>query len=116
MARDYKERKNAGQVRPRAQVVSMSPPAENSAPDLEPRPVEAGVEAEIRGVVGARPGLAQIALALARLMDDPKAKNQPPAAAKVLVSVLNELRSTSARQRRGDLAVVKSMTTSSPSA
>jgi hypothetical protein len=49
-------------------------------------------------------------------MDDPKAKNQAPAAAKVLVSVLNELRSTSARQRRGDLAVVKSMTTSSPSA
>jgi hypothetical protein len=48
-------------------------------------------------------------------MDNPKAVNQQPAAAKVLASLLDKLRSA-ARGRRGKLAVVKSMTTSSPSA
>jgi hypothetical protein len=42
-------------------------------------------------------------------MDDPKAKNQQPPAAKVLAAQLNGLRSESARQRRGRLAVVKQM-------
>jgi hypothetical protein len=40
---------------------------------------------------------------------------QPPAA-KVLAALLDKLRSESARGRCGDLSVVKSMTTSSPSA
>jgi hypothetical protein len=108
MARDYAERKAAGQVRPRVQVVSMSPTdvwSENT-----PGPVEAGVQVEIHGVADARPGLAQVASAMARLLDDPKAKNQAPAAAKALVSVLDKLCATSARQRRGGLSVVRSMT------
>jgi hypothetical protein len=54
--------------------------------------------------------LAQVALALARLMDDPTAKNQAPAAAKALVSVLDKLRSASARGRRGHLSSVRTMT------
>jgi hypothetical protein len=78
--------------------------------EIGPGPVESGVEAEIEGVADGRPGLAQVALAMARLLDDPKAKNQTPAAAKVLVSVLDKLRSDSARQRRGGLAVVRTMT------
>jgi hypothetical protein len=59
----------------------------------------------------ARPGLAQIALALARLLDNPRAVNQQPAAAKALVGVLDELRSASAHGRRGTLAVVRAMST-----
>ena len=58
----------------------------------------------------ARPGLAQAALALARIMDNPRAVNQQPAAAKVLAALLDKLHSASARGRRGGLAVVKSMT------
>jgi hypothetical protein len=54
--------------------------------------------------------VAAVALAMARLLDDPKAKNQAPAAAKVLVSVLDKLCATSARQRRGGLSVVREMT------
>jgi hypothetical protein len=61
-------------------------------------------------VAEARPGLAQIALALARLLDNPKAVNQQPAAAKVLAALLDKLRSASARGRRGGLAVVRTMT------
>jgi hypothetical protein len=80
----------------------------------EPGPVESGVEAEIAGLAEARPGLTAIALALGRLMDDPKAVNQKPAAAKTLAALLDKLRSASAARRRGNLAVVKSMTTSSP--
>ena len=76
----------------------------------DPGPVEAGVTAEIDGLAGqARPGIAQAALALARLMDNPRAVNQQPAAAKVLISMLDKLRSASPAGRRG-LAVVREMT------
>lgn len=51
-----------------------------------------------------------MALALARILDTPKAVNQQPAAAKVLASLLEKLRSASARGRRG-LGLVRTMTT-----
>ena len=47
--------------------------------------------------------------ALARLLDNPKAVNQHPAAAKVLAALLEKLRSVSPRGRRGGLAVVRAM-------
>jgi hypothetical protein len=47
---------------------------------------------------------------MARLLDNPKALNQQPAAAKVLTSLLDKLASASARGRRGGLAVVRTMT------
>ena len=84
--------------------------ADLSTSERGPGPVEAGVEAEISGLAAeARPGLAQAALALARILDNPKAVNQQPAAAKVLVSMLGKLRSASPAGRRG-LAVVRQMT------
>jgi hypothetical protein len=74
--------------------------------------VESGVQAEIGGPgTDARPGLAAAALALARVMDEPRAVNQQPAAAKVLAALLEKLHSASARGRRGNLAVVRTMTT-----
>jgi hypothetical protein len=51
-----------------------------------------------------------VAPALARILDNPKAINQQPAAAKVLAALLEKLRSASARGRRGGLAVVREMT------
>jgi len=51
----------------------------------------------------------QAALAMARILDDSKAVNQQPAAAKVLASLLDKLRSAQARNRRGRLAVVRTM-------
>ena len=83
-------------------AVSLSP--------VTPDPVEVGVEAEIGSSAEARPGLAQIALALARVMDNPKAVNQQRAAAKVLISLLDKLHQAGATARRGHLAVVRSMT------
>jgi hypothetical protein len=44
------------------------------------------------------------------LLDNPKAINQQPAAAKVLGALLEKLRSASAPGRRGGLAVVRTMT------
>jgi hypothetical protein len=82
-------------------------------PHLEPGPgpVESGVHAEIDGLAAqARPGLAWAALALARILDNPRAINQHPAAAKVLATLLDKLRSASARGRRGGLGVVREMT------
>jgi hypothetical protein len=84
-------------------VVTVSSP-------VTPGPVEAGVEAEIAGLAEARPGLAQIALAMARLLDNPRAVATQPAAAKVLAALLDKLRSASARGRRGALALVREMT------
>lgn len=48
------------------------------------------------------------ALALARILDNPKAVNQHPAA-KVLSALLDKLRSASASGRRGALALVRTM-------
>jgi hypothetical protein len=77
-----------------------------------PGPVELAVAEEIDGLASeARPGLVQAALAVARILDNPKAINQQPAAAKVLVSLLEKLRSASARGRQGRLAVVRAMST-----
>lgn len=77
----------------------------------EPGPVESGVQAEISDLAAeARPGIAQVALALGRLMDNPRAVNQQPAAAKVLTTILDKLHQAEAPGRRGNLAVVRTMT------
>jgi len=85
---EYRQRRaNNGPIRP-SNVATMSSPVTPQPPN--PGPVEFGVEAEIAGLVGARPGLAQVALALARILDNPKAVNQRPAAARQLVAILSE--------------------------
>ena len=61
-----------------------------------------------------RPGLTAVALALADILDDPRHVATQPAAARQLVAILGTVAKRT--QRRGKLAVVKSMTTSSPSA
>jgi hypothetical protein len=106
--RDYRERKANG-----LPTVSQLPRSQNANPEpglYSPGAVESGVEAEIAGLAEARPGLAQVALALARVMDSQKAVNQHPASAKVLATVLDKLRSTSAQNHRGNLALVRTMT------
>jgi hypothetical protein len=105
-ARDYAQRKAAGQVRPRVQVVSTPPP---DSP--EPGPVEAATQQEINGLAAqARPGLVQVALAMARILDNPRAPSAQPAAAKVLASVMDTLHKGSAQGRRGSLELVRAMT------
>lgn len=116
-ARGYRLRKANGEVVPQFRYADQQEPdLLADRPTSAPGPVEVSVQAEIGDVVDSRPGLAQVALAMARLLDNPKAVNQQPAAAKVLVTVLDTLRKGSAQGRRGNLALVKSMTTSSPSA
>jgi hypothetical protein len=43
-------------------------------------------------------------------LDNPKAISQQPAAAKTLATLLDKLRSASVRGRRGNLALVRTMT------
>jgi hypothetical protein len=83
-------------------VVNLSPTDANASPGP--------VEAELAGLTDARPGLAAAALALARVMDNPRAVSSHPPAAKVLAGLLDALHKGSAQGRRGSLAVVKSMT------
>jgi hypothetical protein len=73
-------------------------------------PVESGVQAEIAGLVDIRPGLAQAALALARILDNPNAIPTKPAAAKTLAGLLDKLHSAGAPARRGHLASVRRLT------
>ena len=55
------------------------------------------------------PGLAAVALALARVLDNPKAVSTQPAAARVLITTLDRLHS-SLTQPRGRLAAVRALT------
>jgi hypothetical protein len=98
-------RKAAGQVRPRVQVVSTPPP---DSP--EPGPVEAATQEEVSGMSTTRPAMVAIALAMARLLDNPRVASAQPLAAKVLVNILETLHKASAQQRRGNLALVRTMT------
>lgn len=102
----YRERRITGEA-PIPHNSSDSP----GVPFGTPGPVELAVAEEIDGLASeARPGLAQAALTVARILDNPRAINQQPAATKVLVSLLEKLRSASARGRRGNLALVRTMT------
>lgn len=68
----------------------------------EAGPVESAVQAELNSSHAAtdKPGLVQIALAWARILDNPKAVSSQPAAAKVLATLLDKLRSASGDGRR----------------
>jgi hypothetical protein len=91
----------------RTRKEESEPPPEQTAPGQ----VEKAIAAEIAGLASAeaRPGLAAIAVAMARLLDNPKARSTQPSAAKVLVTVMDTLHK-SVPDRRGNLALVKSMT------
>jgi len=75
----------------------------------------AGVSAEIEALGShPRPGLEAVAMAVAEVLDNPKAVSTQPAAAKVLASLLDKLRSASAQGHRGSLAVVRAMSSRNP--
>lgn len=110
-ARDYRARRAAdtGALFKERKVAEIEPVVTLAQPRT-PSPVESGVLAELSGtVVQARPGLAAAALAMARLLDNPRAVSQQPAAAKVLAALLEKLHSASGG-RRGNLALVRTMT------
>jgi hypothetical protein len=81
---------------------------------------DGSVVAALRAELGAapaaaeRPGLTAVALAFASILDDPQHVAVQPAAARQLVAILGTL--SKRTQRRGKLAMVKSMTTTSPPA
>jgi hypothetical protein len=105
--RVYRERHALGLTQP------QQPPTEQNC---SPGPVELAVASELATLVSAesRPALAAIAAAMARLLDS-RAVGPKPQAAKVLVTLLDALHK-SVPDRRGNLAIVKSMTKSPPSA
>jgi hypothetical protein len=87
---------------------------EESEPEpTSPGPVELATQAELNGLAQTRPALAAIALAMARILDNPRAKSTQPPAAKVLVNVMDTLHKGAAQERRGGLAAVRTMTENS---
>ena len=69
---EYRQRLIGAEPANPSSVVTVSSP-------VTPGPVEAGVEAEIAELADARPGLAAAALALARILDNPRAVSSQPA-------------------------------------
>ena len=67
---EYRQRLIGAEPANPSSVVTVSSP-------VTPGPVEAGVEAEIAELADARPGLAAAALALARILDNPRAVSKP---------------------------------------
>jgi hypothetical protein len=89
---------------------SLSPLTDARTARAGPGPVESGAQAEIGGPAAeARPGLAQMALAMARILDS-KAVNQQPAEVKVLATLLDKLHQAGTPGRLGHLATVRAMT------
>lgn len=86
-----------------------------NAPVTQPCPVANMVELAVAEEIGAlgdhnRPALEAMALALARVLDNPRATSTQPAAAAKLADILGKLHAASVRGRRGSLAVVRTMT------
>lgn len=84
----------------------------DAVPELAgPGAVELATKAQLADLSAAesQPGLAAIAVALAKVLDG-RIPTPKPAAARQLVRVLDELHKASARTRRGGLALVKAMT------
>ncbi len=96
---------------PKLRPVCASETATDQLPS-EPAPVESAVVAELDTLSAAtdRPGVAQTALALARILDNPRAVSSQPPAAKVQVSLLDKMRSASVQGRRCRLSLVRTMT------
>ena len=105
-----KRRAEGGPITP-GKVVSLPTVSSANVQAAGPGPVEAGVQAEIEGLQQTldRPGVAQMALALARILDDPRAKSQQPAAAANLANLLDKLHK-GADAKKSKLAAVRSMT------
>lgn len=108
---EYQARRRSGETgRVPARVVALS--SKQAAPAADgPGAVERGVSVEIEGLAQAeaRPGLAETALALARILDNPRAISQQPAASKSLAEILDRLR-RGADVRKSRLASVRAMT------
>ena len=105
----------AGPASPSLRLVRGEALTSENAPNGSPSPLANMVESAVAEEIGAlgghnRPGLEAVALALARLMDNPRVVSTQPAAAKVLVALLEKLRSVSVRGPRGGLALVRTMT------
>jgi hypothetical protein len=79
------------------------------SPEIPSTCVDA-VQLEIANLVSPRPGLAAAAIAMAEILDNPKATSTKPAAANQLMRVMEMLRKSSEGARRGRLASVKSLT------
>lgn len=102
----YRQRRSAGETRPPAVAVSL--PVTGESHPSGPGPVESAVESEVCSLAEARPTLVAVAAAMARILDG-RVPTPKPAAAKVLVGVMDALHKGSL-QRRGRLAVVRTMT------
>jgi hypothetical protein len=92
----------------RTSVVSL--PINNAPTSVDAdRSVVAGVLEEISTLESPRPALVAVAIALAAVLDNPKATTSKPAAAGALVNILNQLRK-SAGDSKPKLAAVREMT------
>jgi hypothetical protein len=90
-------------------LVTGDGPGTLASPDVVAGPVETAIRAEIDALGSERGGLKATAVALARILDNPKAVSTQPAAAGKLADLLETLRKNS-DGKKSKLASVRSMT------
>lgn len=100
--RDLKRRKQYGDLASVAEFPASDPVSPVDS-------VEAAVRAEVEGLSSPRQGLVAAAIALAKVLDDPRATSTKPAAAGKLADMLESLRK-SGDQKKSKLTAIRSMT------
>lgn len=108
---EYMRERRAAQKLPAGTVTQLPGTVQAVTPNAGA--TERAVLEELASLTSAetRKGAAQAALAMARILDNPKAIAQQPQAAARLTTILEDLRKGSAR-RKGRLASVQAMTKS----
>lgn len=109
-AADLQKRHATGDVAPRVRVASAVFAGDSGELAAGPGRVEVAITQELEGLAqaAARPGLVETALAMARILDNPRSVSQQPAAAGKLADILDRLRKGS-DQRKSRLASVRDM-------
>jgi hypothetical protein len=109
--RNYERERVARRANGEAPQLRRAPVVTLPEQPVGPGPVERAVTSEVSGLAlaAARPALVETAVSLAKILDNPRAISQQPAAAGKLVDLLDTLHKGAA-PRRGGLALVRSMT------
>jgi hypothetical protein len=110
------EREAVGELAGRTRLVSVPTGDASTSGNVVPAPANhaknscvAAVLEEISALKHPRPGLVAVAIAMAAVLDNPKAVSSQPPAAGRLVQVLEKLRSSSPGHH-GNLRLVREMT------
>lgn len=107
---EYQKRNRQRRAAKALKAVPDQPESDNTAPEDAPVGVVDAVQREVDGLAGVdgKPGLVATAVAMAKILDNPVAIAQHPAAAARLMDLLADLHK-GGKKERGKLAAARDM-------